>query len=79
MMENHRGVERPSKQYIQPEKFGGTSKEDVAAWVDRFQRIVRHNRWTNDDLAMKVDVFFTEGAYKVSKQGIPKQVTGRTR
>ena len=57
-------AERPLWQFERPAKFAGTAKENAVEWMDRFERIGRHNRWTQNDLATIVDVYFEGTAYK---------------
>lgn len=57
-------AERPMFHYKEPEKFRGTPKENAMEWIDRFERIGRHNRWSNNDLARAIDVSLEGAAYK---------------
>ncbi|KZS08016.1 Uncharacterized protein APZ42_028148 [Daphnia magna] len=57
-------AERLMFHYKEPEKFRGTSKENAIEWIDRFERIGRHNRWSNNDLARAIDVSLEGAAYK---------------
>ena len=47
-----------------PDRFGGTTKEKATEWVDRFERIVRHNKWTKIYLAKAIDIYLDGTAYK---------------
>ena len=57
-------AERAIWQFEKPDRFGGTTKENATEWVDRFERIGRHNKWKNDDLARVIDIYLDGAAYK---------------
>ncbi|KZS20644.1 Uncharacterized protein APZ42_012574 [Daphnia magna] len=57
-------AERPMFHYKESEKFRGTLKENAIEWIDRFERISRHNRWSNNDLEMAINVSLEGAAYK---------------
>ena len=57
-------AERAIWQFEKPDRFGGTTKENATEWVDRFERIGRHNKWTKDDLARVIDIYLDGAAYK---------------
>ncbi|KAK4037592.1 hypothetical protein OUZ56_029623 [Daphnia magna] len=58
-------AELPIFNYKVPEKFLGTSKENVIEWIDRFEMICRHNHWTNNDLARAIEVSLKGAAFKM--------------
>ncbi|KAK4009564.1 hypothetical protein OUZ56_018698 [Daphnia magna] len=57
-------AERPMFHYKEPENFRGTPEENAIEWIDRFERIGRHNRWSNNDLARAIDVSLEGAAHK---------------
>ena len=55
---------QPLYQFKTPSTFCGTSKENATDWIDRFERIGKHNRWSNDDLSRIIDVCLEGAAFK---------------